>query len=132
MTTININAATTKMTRVEALDWVLENVTDAPVEVVDVLKKVRDSFTKKTKAEGPSKAAQENKKLAEVLGEFVNTHFDADEPMAITARVIADNVPGIATTQKVVAVVKYADNVRREKINGKVFYVPADVEVVAE
>lgn len=129
MTTININATATKMTRVEAIEYVLTHMENMPAEVQEILEKMQKSFSKKTKAEGPTKTQKENQELAIALGEYVNKHFDEDEPMAITARVIADNVPGINTPQKVVAVVKYATDVRREKINGKVFYVPADVEI---
>lgn len=132
MTTININTNTAKMTRAQALDWVLENVTDAPQDVIEVLTKVRNSFTKKPKTEGPTKAQVENMALAENLTTWVNDHFNEDEPMAITAKVIADNVNGINTTQKVTAVVKYATGVARHKANGKVFYTPADVEITED
>lgn len=131
-TTINLNKTAAKMTRAQAMDYVLDNMGNAPAEVLDVLIKIRNSFTKKTKAEGPTKAQLENMELAKALGEYVNTHFNEDEPMAITAKVISDNVAGIATTQKVTAVVKYAEDVKRVKANGKVAYVPADVEIVTE
>lgn len=131
MTTINVNTTANKMTRAEAVDWVLNNVNDMPTEVREVLDKIYTSFTKKTVKEGPTKAELANRELAIALTEYVNTHFNADEPMTLTAKVISDNVPGIPTPQKAVAVVKYAD-VQRIKAHGKTAYAPTDVEIMSE
>ena len=131
MTTININSTkSTKITRVEAIDYALNNLENMPQDIQETLEKIRDSFTKKPAKQGESKAAKENKELAARVSEYVKSHFDESDPTKINARDIANNVPGVMTTQKVTAVIKYCDDVQRVKINGRVFYVPADVEIV--
>lgn len=129
MTTINVSNNTAKLTRAEAINWVLTNVDEMPVEVRGVLEKIYSSFTKKIAKEGPTKTELANRELAVAVTEYVNKNFNEDDPMALTAKVISDNVPGIATSQKAVAVVKYA-NIQRIKNNGKTAYAPIDVEIV--
>lgn len=131
MTTINLNAAkTARMTRAEAITYAIENLSGAPVEVMETLEKIRDSFTKRPASTGESKTAKENRELAKGMTEYVNTHFDPEDLEATNARSIANNVQGITTTQKVVAVARYADGIKTVKIKGRTFYVPADVEVI--
>ena len=134
MTTINVANTTSaaKITRAQAMAYAIEHLTDAPQDIMDVLEKIQTSFTKKPKASGPSKTEVENRKLAAAMGQYVMSHFNEDDPGAINARTIADNVMGINTTQKVSAVAKYADDVQRIKINGRVAYIPASVEVISE
>lgn len=128
MTTINItNAATARITRVEAMDYAIANLTNAPADVMDKLQSIRDSFAKRPAAT-ESKVARENKALAVAMTDFVARSFDPSDPMAINARCIADNVPGIVTTQKVAAVARYADVVKF-KVNGRTYYAPAGTEI---
>lgn len=134
MTTINVSNTTSavKITRAQAMAYAIDHLTDAPQDVMDVLTKIQTSFTKKPVSNGPSKTEVENRKLAAAMGQYVVTHFDENDPGAINARTIANNVTGINTTQKVSAVAKYADDVQRIKINGRVAYIPASVEVISE
>lgn len=130
MTTIklNANANATKLTRVDAMNYAIEHLTDAPTDVMDKLQAIRDSFTKRPSGTTESKAAKENKALAAALVDFVNHEFDENDPMKINARYIANNVRGITTTQKVAAVARYADIVKF-KHQGRVFYAPAGTEI---
>lgn len=129
MTTINLNnTAAAKITRADAVRYALDNMVNPPAEVVEVLEKILNSFTKKA-APTVSKAAEENKRLAVAMTEFVNSHFDPEDLEATNARSIANNVQGITTTQKVVAVARFADGVKTVKVKGRTFYIPADVEV---
>lgn len=130
MATINVNATANKVTRAEAVRYALDNLNNAPTEVVEVLEKVYKTFTKRPATTGETKTAKENKVLAERVAEFVNANFNPDDLAATNAKAIAENVPGITTTQKVVAVVKYTDAVKPVKVKGRTFYVPADTEVV--
>ena len=131
MTTINLtNAKTAKMTRAEAVQYAIENLNNAPQEVIEVLDKIYQSFTKRPASTGESKAAKENRVLAQGMTEFVINHFDPEDLEATNARSIANNVQGITTTQKVVAVSKYCDGIKTIKVKGRTYYVPADVEVV--
>lgn len=133
MTTINVaNTTSAKITRAQAMAYAIEHLTDAPQDIIEVLEKIQISFTKKPVTNGPSKTEIENRKLAAAMGQYVTSHFDENNPGAINARTIADNVMGINTTQKVSAVAKYADDVQRIKINGRVAYVPSSVEVITE
>lgn len=130
MTTIKINNTnnTAKITRVDAMDYAINHLTDAPVDVMDKLQSIRDSFAKRPAASTESKAAKENKALAAALVEFVNREFDEADPTKINARYIANHVRGITTTQKVAAVARYADVVKF-KYQGRVFYAPAGTEI---
>lgn len=130
MATIKINNTnnTAKITRVDAMDYAINHLTDAPVDVMDKLQSIRDSFAKRPAASTESKAAKENKALAAALVEFVNREFDEADPTKINARYIANHVRGITTTQKVAAVARYADVVKF-KYQGRVFYAPAGTEI---
>ena len=130
MTTINISNtnASAKITRVDALNYAIEHLTNAPVDVTEKLQAIRDSFAKRPATATESKAAKENKALAVAMVEFVNREFDANEPMKVNARYVANHVHGITTTQKVAAVARYTDLVKF-KVNGRVFYAPAGTEI---
>ena len=128
MTTLN-TTTTNKMTRVEAIRYAINHLEDAPQDVMEVLGKIEASFNKKPTAT-ESKVAKENKELAVRMAEYVNGHFDPEDLEATNARSIANNVPGITTTQKVVAVARYADGIKTIKVKGRTYYVPADVEVI--
>lgn len=132
MTTINVSNTTSKITRAEAIQYAIDHLENTPQDVRETLEKIYQSFTKKPATVGESKAAKENKELAILVDQYVSSHFDETDPMAINARVIANEVPGVMTTQKVTAVVKYCNNVQRVKSNGRVFYVPGDVEIISE
>lgn len=129
MTTIKLNNNNSvKVTRLDAMDYVINHLNDAPVDVMEKLQSIRDSFAKRPNGTTESKAARENKALAIALTEFVNREFDIDDPMKLNARYIANNVRGITTTQKCAAVARYADVVKF-KVNGRVFYAPAGTEI---
>lgn len=130
MTTIKINNTNNnvKLTRVDAMNYAIEHLTDAPQDVMDKLQAIRDSFAKRPSGTTESKAAKENKALAAALVDFVNREFDENDPMKINARYIANSVRGITTTQKVAAVARYADIVKF-KHQGRVFYAPAGTEI---
>lgn len=130
MATIKINNTnnTAKITRVDAMDYAIQHLNDAPTDVMDKLQSIRDSFTKRPTGTTESKAAKENKALAAALVEFVNSEFDETDPTKINARYIANNVRGITTTQKVAAVARYA-NIVKFKHQGRVFYAPAGTEI---
>lgn len=131
MTTINLtNAKTAKMTRAEAIQYAIDNLTNAPADVMEVLNKIHQSFTKRPASTGESKTAKENRELAVRLTEYVNSHFDPENLDVTNAKAISENVQGIMTTQKVVAVARYADGVKTIKVKGRTYYVPADVEVI--
>lgn len=133
MTTINLNSTkTNKVTRVEAIEYAINHLDNMPQDVRETLEKIRDSFSKKPTKQGESKAARENKELAARVSEYVKSHFDETDPTKINAREIANNVQGVMTTQKVTAVMRYCDDVKRIKVNGRVFYVPADVEIIED
>lgn len=125
---LNANATANKVTRVDAMDYAISNLTNAPADVMDKLQAIRDSFVKRPTGATESKAARENKALAAALVEFVNREFDETDPTKINARYIANNVRGITTTQKVAAVARYA-NVVKFKHQGRVFYAPAGTEI---
>ena len=125
---LNANATANKVTRVDAMDYAIQHLNDAPADVMDKLQAIRDSFVKRPTGATESKAARENKALAAALVEFVNNEFDETDPTKINARYIANNVRGITTTQKVAAVARYADVVKF-KHQGRVFYAPAGTEI---
>lgn len=130
MATIKLNASATanKLTRLDAMNYAIDHLTNAPTDVMDKLQSIRDSFAKRPTGTTESKAARENKTLAVALTDFVNREFDIDDPMKLNARYIANNVRGITTTQKCAAVARYADVVKF-KVNGRVFYAPAGTEI---
>ena len=131
MTTINLNnTKTAKMTRAEAVQYAIDNLNNAPQEVVEVLTKIHQSFTKRPASTGESKTAKENRELAARMTEYVNTHFDPENLDAVNAKSISENVQGIMTTQKVTAVARYCDGLQTIKVKGRTYYVPADVEVI--
>ena len=131
MTTINLNNnKTAKMTRAEAVQYAIDNLTNAPADVMEVLTKIHQSFTKRPTTTSESKTAKENRELAKAMTEYVNTHFDPENLDNVNAKAISENVPGIMTTQKVVAVMRYCDGLQTVKIKGRTYYVPADVEVI--
>lgn len=123
----NTNSAA-RITRMDAMDYAIAHLVDAPADVMGKLQGIRDSFAKRPSGTTESKAAKENRALAARLVEFVNSEFDIDEPTKLNARYIANNVPGILTTQKVAAVARYADVVKF-KYQGRVFYAPAGTEI---
>lgn len=133
MTTINLTTTNNnaRITRVDALDYAINHLTNAPADVMEKLTAIRDSFTKRPASATESKAAKENKALAAALVDFVSREFDPTDPTKINARYIADNVRGIVTTQKVAAVARYADVVKF-KVNGRVYYAPAGTEIVTD
>ena len=134
MTTINLtNKNNNKVTRVDALNYAIEHLNDAPADVMEKLAAIRDSFNTKPARVGESKTAKENKMLAVALVEYVRGAFDESDPLAINSKAISNNVPGITTTQKAVAVANVAitsGEIVKFKANGRTYYAPAGVEII--
>lgn len=96
--------ATTTVTRASVLNKVLDNEQFLSDEERDVLVKMLASITKPRKAaEGPTKTQLMNANLADQLVSAMALH---GEP--VSAKWISENVPGINTAQKAVAVVHAA------------------------
>lgn len=129
MTTLNTSATATKITRAEAIRYAIQHLENAPQDIMEVLTKIEASFTRKPATATESKAAKENKELAVKMAEYVKTHFNPEDLEATNARSIVNEVPGITTTQKVVAVARYANDIKAIKIKGRTFYVPSSVKV---
>lgn len=134
MTTINLNNSNARITRVDALNYAIEHLNDAPADVMEKLAAIRDSFNKKPARASESKTAKENKALAVALAEYVKGAFDEADPLAINSKAISNNVAGITTTQKAVAVANVAitnGEIVKFKANGRTYYAPAGVEIIA-
>lgn len=136
MTTINLtNTNAARITRVDALNYAIEHLTDAPADVMDKLTAIRDSFSKKPATTGESKTARENKLLAVELVKFVNENFNPEDFAATNSKAISNAVTGITTTQKAVAVANVAianGELVKFKANGRTYYAPAGTEIVTE
>lgn len=99
-----IMANTATVTRASVLNKVLDNEQFLSDEERDVLVKMLASITKPRKAaEGPTKTQLMNANLADQLVAVMARH---GEP--VSAKWISENVPGINTAQKAVAVVHAA------------------------
>lgn len=96
-----------KMTRVEALNLVLEATREGfeaeeMVEAREVLQKMVEQLSKPRKrADGPSKARLNNERLAHAVAEAI-----AAKGEPVSSKWIAEHVNGILTPQKVTAVAK--------------------------
>lgn len=128
MTTINTTAAV-KITRAEAIRYAIENLPECPQDVMAVLVKIEESFTRKPDTT-ESRTAKENRELGKLVTAFVLENFDPEDLEATNARSIMNHVQGINSTQKAVAVARQAEGIKSIKVKGRAFYVPADVEVI--
>lgn len=132
MTTINTNTNNTKITRAEAMDYAIAHLNNVPVEIMDKLVSIRDSFTKKPTAT-ESKVAKENKMLAVQVARWVAENFNETDPTFINSKAIANAFPSIATTQKAVAVLNHAladGSVIKFQLRGRTYYAPKGVEII--
>lgn len=133
MTTINLtNTNAARITRVDALNYAIEHLNNAPTDVMDKLTAIRDSFNKKPAAT-ISKVAQENTRLAVEVAQWINANFSEADPTAINSKAIANAFPAISTTQKAVSVMNYVINngdAIKFKANGRTYYAPAGTEII--
>lgn len=128
MATITLTNNTARVTRVDAMNYAIAHLTDAPADVMEKLTAIRDSFNRKPSAATTSKTAKENKVLAQAVAAYVASAWDESEPMAINARAIVSAIPSITTTQKAVAVANMAvSNGEMVKFahKGRTYYAPA-------
>ena len=107
-----------KMTNVKALNYVLENVADLPEDVKEKVTAIRDGFVKKAENKKPTKVQVENVAIADKIIEYLGTVEQA------TATEIMNNVEGVTSTQKAVALLKplIPNKVVKVADKKKVFY----------
>lgn len=130
MATIKLNTTTSnaRITRAEAMDYVLAHLTDAPADVMDKLVSIRASFDRKPTTAAPSKTAQENALLAQAVAAYVESTWDETDPLTVNARAIVNAIPAITTTQKAVAVANVAianGELVKFTHKGRTYYAPA-------
>lgn len=90
-----------KITYIAALNYALENLTDAPTEIVDKLTALRDQTAKRNSAERkPTKAQQANEELKVVVLEALGL-----DPMTVTEIMAQDDRLSALSNQKVSALV---------------------------
>ena len=94
-----------KMTNAVALNYVLENC-ELPTEVREKIQNIYNSTTKKSASKKPSKTAEQNKALGEIVKEVLGK---SAEPMTVTD--IQNAEPRLSTAneisnQKVTAVIR--------------------------
>lgn len=93
-----------KMTYVAALTYAIENLTDAPAEVVEKLAALKAQTEKRNAADRkPTKAQTQNAELSVVVAEVL---ADAGRPLTITEIMQADERLAGLSNQKVTAVVR--------------------------
>ena len=114
----------TKLTNVKAIEFVIANCTDLPVEVVEKLEKMKASFEKKASGERKPTATQ---KANEGLKTAILNHMEPNVLYSIGQ--LAKEVPELveigATGQKVSALVKQlkdAGLVKRVEEKRKAFF----------
>lgn len=94
----------TKMTYVAALTYAIENLTDAPADVVEKLTALKAQTEKRNTAERkPTKTQVANIALADRVREVLR---NAAEPLTITELMARDEALAVLSNQKVSAVVR--------------------------
>lgn len=92
-----------KITYITALNFAIENLTDAPAEIVDKLTALRDQTAKRNSAERkPTKKQVENAGLTERVLAVLAI---ADRPMTVTEIMGEDDTLAVLSNQKVSALV---------------------------
>lgn len=95
---------TNKMTYVAALTYAIENLTDAPVDVIEKLSALKAQTEKRNSAERkPTKTQVANLTLAEKVAEVLR---NADAPMTVTEIMNADEELSTLSNQKVSAIIR--------------------------
>lgn len=93
-----------KITYIAALNYAIENLTDAPTEIMDKLTALRDQTAKRNSAERKPTAKQvENANLAEVVAEVLR---NAPDPLTVTEIMARDEVLSGLSNQKVSAIIR--------------------------
>lgn len=93
-----------KMTYVAALTYAIENLSNAPVDVIEKLSALKAQTEKRNSAERkPTKTQLENANLADVVAEVLT---NAAKPMTITEIMAADERLASLSNQKVSAIVR--------------------------
>lgn len=94
----------TKMTYVAALTYAIENLTDAPADVVEKLTALKAQTEKRNAADRkPTKTQVANIALADRVREVLR---NAAEPLTITELMARDEALAVLSNQKVSAVVR--------------------------
>lgn len=105
-----------KITYVTALNYALDNLTDAPDEIKEKLTALRDQTAKRNSADRkPTKAQTQNLELSEVVAEVLTASPD---PLTITEIMQRDDRLAGLSNQKVTAVVR-SMGARIEKVADK-------------
>lgn len=93
-----------KITYVAALSYAIENLVDAPAEVIEKLSTLRMQTEKRNSAEKkPTKTQVANEAYGEMVLEVLR---NSDKPLTITQIMDADETLGKLNNQKVSAVVR--------------------------
>lgn len=105
-----------KITYITALNFAIENLTDAPAEIVDKLTALRDQTAKRNSAERkPTKAQLANEELKAVVLEALGL-----DPMTVTEIMAQDDRLSALSNQKVSALVNaLVDEGKATKITEK-------------
>lgn len=94
----------TKMTYVAALSYAIENLTNAPADVLEKLTALKEQTEKRNSADRkPTKAQKMNVELAEVVAEVLT---NAGKPLTVTEVMQADERLAGLSNQKVTAVIR--------------------------
>lgn len=109
MTTMNTTNATATMTQANALRWLIDHATDAPVEVIEAAEKL---YTAKTKVydrvKTVSKERRENEMLVDEFVALIENGCNAGELVNTKYLATVCNNPAVRSPQKARAVVDIA------------------------
>ena len=90
------------ITRADAVAFAMERCVDNP-DVIEVLAKLHKQYTTRKKSEGPTKVYTDNVKLARKVADAITKEGQTE---GVDSKWIANNVAGIGTPQKAVAVMR--------------------------
>lgn len=89
------------ITRADAVAYAMERCVDNP-DVIEVLAKLHKQYTTRKKSEGPTKVYTDNVKLARKVADAITE----EGVESVDSKWIANNVAGVGTPQKAVAVMR--------------------------
>ena len=89
------------ITRADAVAFAMERCVDNP-DVIEVLAKLHKQYTTRKKSEGPTKVYTDNVKLARKVANAITE----EGVESVDSKWIANNVAGVGTPQKAVAVMR--------------------------
>ena len=89
------------ITRADAVAFAMERCVDNP-DVIEVLAKLHKQYTTRKKSEGPTKVYTDNVKLARKVADAITE----EGVESVDSKWIANNVAGVGTPQKAVAVMR--------------------------